>query len=128
MLLTKKKDEKKENRVENEVKSRHVVVPKAEVYKGEASITLRVELPGVTKEDVQVMIENNILTIEGKAKNFKDEKFTKVYQEFYQRDYKRAFELTTEVEEEKIEAKVEDGVLNLSLPLKKPETKTIEIK
>ena len=73
--------------------------------------------PGIRKEDIQVTLEDNTLTIEGERK-CEDEQRDK---QFYRREraygtFKRSFGLGTEVDTDKIAATYKDGILTLTLP------------
>jgi HSP20 family protein len=102
----------------------------AEVFENEESITLRVDLPGVSQSDVQVGIENNVLTIKASRAAPPDDGRT-VYH-LAERGYgevTRTFRLPGRVAGESAEARYEDGVLSIRFP-KRAEAKarTIEVK
>lgn len=93
------------------------------VDKGE-SFMITVELPGVTKEDINVAIAGPRVSITAEAK---EEKETKegdrlLHTERYATSYARSFELPVEVTEDGAEAHFENGVLTLTLPKRVPET------
>ena len=78
---------------------------------------IQVELPGLSKEDVQITLENSVLRLSGERKFEKDTK-----KENYHRiertygTFSRSFALPTQVSSDKVEAKFEDGVLSIVVP------------
>ena len=91
--------------------------PRVDVAESENDFTVHAELPGLRKEDIQVTLEDNMLTITGERK-YEDELKDK---QFYRREraygtFKRTFGLGTEVDADKIAATYKDGLLILTLP------------
>ena len=79
------------------------------------------DLPGVSKDDINVSIDGNMVTIEAEMKRSKEttDKSGKVLRsERYSGLMSRAFTLTQDVDDTKASAKYEDGVLTLELPKK----------
>jgi HSP20 family protein len=101
--------------------------PAVDIYEKDGNIVLKAELPGIEAKDVDVTVENNILTLRGE-RQFDQE----VQRENYQRversygAFTRSFTLPTVVETEKIKAEFKDGVLRMTLP-KKEEAKPKQI-
>ena len=86
-----------------------------------------VDLPGVAKEDVDVRVENDILTIAGRAKSAIPGEVS--YREYELVNYFRQFEVTEKVDQEKIKAEMKYGVLTVHLPkAEKAKPKRIEVK
>src|SRR5262249_17484900 len=102
--------------------------PPVDVYEDEHSITLKIEVPGIEEKDIDVRVENNILTVIGERKFEKEEK-----QENYRRverqygSFTRSFTLPTTVDPEQISAEYDKGVLKIQLT-KKAEAKPKQIK
>lgn len=97
----------------------------------EKAYYVEVDLPGVKKEDINVEVKDNVLTISGERK-FKKEEKDKGYvrtESFFGR-FERRFTLPSDADAEKIDAKVEDGVLYITIPKieEKEGTKKIEVK
>ena len=85
---------------------------------------LEVVAPGMDKNDFNVNIEKNILTVSGEKKNeVKDENEKQIRREYSFRSFKRSFTLDETIDAEKIEATYANGVLMLNLP-RKEEVKT----
>lgn len=78
--------------------------PKADYYETEKGFTLEVELPGVKKEDLDVQVEKNIITVKA-TRARKDEKFT----------YERSFRLADDIDTDNIKAALENGILSFEL-------------
>lgn len=104
--------------------------PKVDIYEKGGNIVLKAEVPGVSKEDVEVNIENNILTLRGERKQEKEVKEDDFYRmERYHGSFTRSFTLPRTVDPEKIEAKYRDGVLEVTLPkMEEAKQKKIQIK
>ena len=97
----------------------------------EKAYYVEVDLPGVKKEDINVEVKDNVLTISGERK-FKKEEKDKGYirTESFFGKFERRFTLPSDADAEKIDAKVEDGVLHITIPKieEKEGTKKIEVK
>lgn len=106
--------------------------PAVNITETEADFNIEVAAPGLSKEQFDVNIEDNTLTIsvEDKKENeVNEEKYTR--REFSYTSFKRSFNLPNTVEVEHINAKYENGILNLTLPKKEeakaPAVRRIEI-
>lgn len=91
----------------------------------EKATTYQVELaiPGFSKEDFNIQVDKNILTISSEKKTDMSEESNKVVRkEFSYKAFKRSFTLDEKIDVEKIEAKYENGILDITLP-KKEEAK-----
>ncbi len=97
--------------------SRNVANPFAtDVIDNGDSFELNAELPGFKKEDINLSIENDCLTISAERKLNKDEKVTNfIKRERFYGSYSRSFDLTG-IDVDKISAAYVDGVLKLTLP------------
>ena len=91
-------------------------LPLIDVVENEKFFVLKADLPGLTKEDIKVDVNENILTIKGERKQEKENKSEKYYtMERRYGSFQRSFTLP-EVEKEKITANFKDGVLEIMLP------------
>ena len=97
---------------------------KVDVSRSEGAYTVNAELPGIKKEDINVSIDGNMVTISGEAKKEKEEKKGEevIRSERYYGTVSRSFTLPQEVDEAKVEAHFADGVLKLTLPTKAKST------
>ena len=85
----------------------------------EAAYAVHAEIPGVKKEDIDVSIDGNLVTIRAEVKREKEEKGeTMLRTERYYGAMTRSFTLATDVDEKAATAKYADGVLELTLPKK----------
>ncbi|MDO8251266.1 MAG: Hsp20/alpha crystallin family protein [Rhodoferax sp.] len=94
---------------------------RVDVVEKDAGFTVRADLPGVKKEDINVRIDGNLVQIDAETKSEKElkEDGGKVLRcERYYGAVSRAFTLTQDVDEAKAVAKYENGVLTLELPKK----------
>ncbi|HVY55142.1 MAG TPA: Hsp20/alpha crystallin family protein [Thermodesulfobacteriota bacterium] len=102
--------------------------PAVDVYETEDSYVLKADLPGVSKEDIKIDVNNNTLTIKGEKKlEEKTEKDNYVRVERSYGSFSRTFALSDKVDSTNIKAAYKDGVLEVTLP-KKEEAKPKEIK
>ncbi len=101
--------------------------PAIDVYHDDGKLVVKADLPGLSKEDIDVSVVDNRLTIKGERK-----KETETKEENYHRierlygTFERTFELPATVDAGKIEAAYKDGVLEVTLP-EKPEAKPKQI-
>lgn len=91
----------------------------ADFYEDNDNYYVKVELPGVRKDDVKVAFEDGVVALKASRVQKQHEKEHKV-------EYQRSFRIPKEVSSEKISANFEDGLLTLTLP-KAPEVKPKKI-
>ena len=91
---------------------------------------VKVELPGVRKEDVKITMQENILTIHGEKKQEKESQGSSCHRvERSYGSFQRSFTLPTGVKHDKIEASHKDGILTITLPkAEEAKPKQIEVK
>ncbi len=100
--------------------------PATDVYETEDAVKIEVEVPGMSKDDIKITVEDNILRIHGQKKLEREEKGKSYYVvERSHGSFERAFRLPEYVEPEKITAKFENGVLTITLPKKEGEKKKV---
>lgn len=102
-------------------------VPAVNVEEQEDSILLTAELPGMTEEDIEVNIENNVLTIAGEKSSEREEsegRFHLVERSFG--SFRRSFALPRAVDSENVSAEVANGVVTISIP-KAPEARSRKV-
>jgi HSP20 family protein len=94
-------------------------------------LVIKVELPDVNREDVEVTVENNTLTLRGEKKlpaEVKEEQFRRVERRYGA--FTRSFTLPNTVDAAKVSAEFKNGVLTVKLPFKdeaKPRTINVEV-
>jgi HSP20 family protein len=108
-------------------------IPAVNIKENEAAFELELSVPGFKKEDFNLKLDNNLLTISAKVEDKTTEtteKFTR--REFKSRSFSRTFTLSDDVLVEAINAKYEDGILKVELPKNKEvienKQKRIEVK
>jgi HSP20 family protein len=102
--------------------------PLVDIYDSKDNLVVKADLPGLSKDDIQVAIQENILTISGEKKqelNIREDEYLRT-ERFYG-SFHRAITLPTEVDRTKVQANFKDGILELILP-KKEEAKPQQIK
>ena len=106
--------------------------PKMDVADLKDKIEVKVELPGMEKDEVTLTCENGILTVSGKRKQETEEKSKDYYmKEISSGSFSRSVRLPENIDESKIEAEFKNGVLTVMIPkteIKKDPVKTIPIK
>ena len=104
--------------------------PSVDITETEEEFHIKAELPEVKKEDVQVTLDNGVLTLQGERKEEREEKGRKVHR--IERSYGRfvrSFALPDLVDTAKVKAEFKDGILHLHLPKsEKARPKAIEVK
>jgi len=105
-------------------------LPAVDVRETEAEYLMEVELPGLSEKDIEVKLDNSLLTISSKKEEKKEEKKNGyLMRERRTASFCRSFVLPEEVDREKIGAEFKNGVLQLSFPkVPAAKPKTIEIK
>jgi HSP20 family protein len=91
--------------------------PAVDMYESDQALTVKAELPGFSKDDVQVEIKDNVLTLKGERKReheVKEEQYHRVERAFGA--FRRSFVLPALIDADKAEATFKDGVLELKLP------------
>ncbi len=93
-----------------------VMAPPVDVIEDSAGITLYADLPGLTKENLNMQVEANTLTIEGEMSLAVPENMDATHAEVNLPRYRRVFTLSKELDTEKISAEFKQGVLKLRIP------------
>ncbi len=92
-------------------------LPAVDILETDGAFVVTADLPGLNKDDIDVSIEDNVLTVSGERKFEKNEDegtFRRVERSYG--TFRRSFALPRGVDPSKVEAKFEDGVLTLNLP------------
>jgi HSP20 family protein len=103
-------------------------VPAVDIYEDEHKVSLKLEIPGVRQEELDVQVENNLLTVRGERKFDKEEKeenFHRIERRYG--SFSRSFTLPSTIDTNSVKAAYENGVLRIDLA-KKAETKPRQIK
>lgn len=93
-------------------------IPRVDIREERDSVTLRAEMPGVNKEDLDISIEGDELSIVGKTKPV-DAKLRLIHGETSDGDFSRTFVLGEELDPSNVKAKLDNGVLTLTIHKRK---------
>ena len=104
--------------------------PSIDIVEEKDKFLVRVDLPGFSKDDVSVTLQDNFLTIKGERKSEAVSKDANYYRrERMHGSFSRTFELPGTVDAKKIDAHFRDGVLHVTLPkTEEAKPKQIEVK
>jgi len=89
--------------------------PSVEVNASENEVRVSAELPGMDEKDVEVLVDNDILTIRGEKKSESEDQGRRFSEHYYGR-FQRSIALPFEVDEEKAQAAFKNGVLTVTIP------------
>jgi len=89
--------------------------PKLEVSEGNREIRITAEVPGMSEDDVELLVEDGVLTLRGEKKSQSEDKERGYSERFYGR-FERRIGLPAGVDEEGAKADFRDGVLTITLP------------
>jgi HSP20 family protein len=96
--------------------------PKVNVYEYDDKVGIVAEIPGLDKKQLNVEVEDGVLTISGdKHSTFEDEGAKVLRRELKQSSFKRSFELGEQLDGDNINASFKDGVLSVAIPKIEPE-------
>jgi HSP20 family protein len=119
------------NRQEDHLMNRGTWVPPVDIYEADGELVMKVELPDMKREDIELTVENNSLTIRGERKlseDIKQENFHRVERAYG--SFVRTFSLPVTVDPTKVGAEYKNGVLTVKLPFReeaKPRTINVEV-
>ncbi|GJQ48538.1 hypothetical protein KsCSTR_24870 [Candidatus Kuenenia stuttgartiensis] len=119
------KPEKTEYKGEKTVQGKYYI-PMTDIVETDKSLVVTMDVPGVKKENVNVVLENNVLEVDAKIDFTPYEHLNPVYTEYNVGHYTRKFTVSNIIDTGKIDAKLADGVLTLTLP-KAPEAQPKKI-
>jgi HSP20 family protein len=120
------------SRQEDDVMTRGAWVPPVDIFEsGNKELVIKAELPAMTREEIDVTVENQTLSIRGEKKfnqEVKDEQYHRVERTYGA--FSRSFTLPLTVDVTKVAAEYKDGVLTVTLPLReeaKPKHIKVEV-
>jgi HSP20 family protein len=111
-----KKQEAGRSLATERMKTGNVYLPNVDISEDKDGIYILADMPGVDDKDVNITLENDVLTIEGKVVPVNTEGRARAYTEYGVGDYFRSFILTEAIDRDKIVATIKDGVLSIALP------------
>jgi HSP20 family molecular chaperone IbpA len=92
------------------------IVPPVDIIEDSDGITVKADLPGVSRETLAIGVAGETLTIEGSVNLGESSSMQSVYAEIHVPQYRRSFVLGRDLDLDKISANLENGVLTLRLP------------
>jgi len=110
-----------------------VLAPRMDVTETENEYRVEAELPGLEEKDIQVTLENGVLTLAGERKEEREEKDEKqgfMHRESFRGRFERSLALPENADEKGVTAAYKNGILTLAIPKRpvaKPEVRTIPI-
>jgi len=117
---------------DEDITSRGDWAPPVDIYETAGhDLIIKAELPDMTREDVEVTVENNVLTLRGTRNlpaDLKEEQFRRIERRYG--SFSRSFTLPTTVDASKVSAEYKNGVLTVKLPYReeaKPRTINVEV-
>ncbi len=90
--------------------------PHVDIYESPRDVLLLVDLPGVDEQSIDVILQDDVLTIRGRVSGGVPEGASPVQLEYDIGDFERSFTITEAIDRDRIEATVRHGVLKLVLP------------
>lgn len=101
-------------------------MPAIELLEKNNEYEVKAELPGMSKEDVEVEISNNNIIIRGETKQEKEEKTENIYRsEFRYGKFLRTIPLPSEIKSDEAKASFKEGILKINAPKAQEETKKL---
>jgi HSP20 family protein len=117
-----------ETREETTIPAR-VFVPAADIFESKDALMVVLEMPGVDKSNVDVRVEEGVLSVRGQLDLSKYQGLQPLHIEYNIGHYARSFHLSSKIDQTKISAELQDGVLALSLPkIEEAKPQTIKVK
>ncbi|MDH4091461.1 MAG: Hsp20/alpha crystallin family protein [Cyclobacteriaceae bacterium] len=105
--------------------SSYAFVPKVDIIENEKAYEISVAVPGISKDDFKVDLNDNLLTVSGERKFSKEKKENNLHVlETQYGNFSRSFSLPENVDAGKIDAKYNNGILEITVP--KDEKKTLK--
>ena len=90
--------------------------PAVDIFEDKTGITVKADMPGVSKDRLEVHIDSDTLYIEGEAAISMPEQMQALYADVRSTRYERSFSLSRELDGERVDANLKDGVLTLRIP------------
>lgn len=107
----------------------NLLIPLADIVETEYAYSVRVELPGLKKDDIEINFGDDMLTISGESSTSeeKEEEGKVIHQERHHRSYRRTMRVPRQVDVENIHAEFKDGLLEIVLPKLEAEDQTEQV-
>jgi HSP20 family molecular chaperone IbpA len=93
-----------------------ILRPAADIFEDKTGITLKADMPGVSREQLDIQVDQDTLSIEGSTDIIMQTSMQAEYADVSATCYQRSFTLSSELDTDKIDASLRDGVLTLHIP------------
>jgi HSP20 family protein len=93
-----------------------VLRPPVDIFEDAEGITLQLDMPGVSKDRLNIQADRNALTVEGEARLDMPQSMEALYADVRATRYRRSFTLSGELEATNTDASLKDGVLTVRIP------------
>lgn len=104
-------------------------LPTTDIFETDDALTMLLEMPGVDRENIEISVENGVLTVEGKINFSKYEGLQPVYSEYNIGPFRRTFRISSRIDQDNIKAEMQGGVITLVLPkAEEAKPRRIEVK
>jgi HSP20 family protein len=104
-------------------------LPTADIFETQDALQVILEMPGVEKTNIDVTVEEGVLSVRGRLDFSKYNNLQPLYTEYNVGHYARSFRLSSKIDVSKIGAELSDGVLTLTLPkVEEAKPRTIQVK
>lgn len=104
-----------ETNVQNNTESKKAFhIPLADIYETEDIYSVKLEMPGIEKENLEIVIDDDELKLTAESADSESNKNLK-YAEFRAKNFSRTFRIGNDVDRNRIDAKLENGILTLIL-------------
>jgi len=120
-------------RGDDDVMARGDWMPLVDIYENDRhELLIKAEMPGMKREDIDIKVENNTLTIRGERRReseVREEQYHRVERSYG--SFSRSFSLPSTIDSEKVSAEYKDGVLTILLPTReeaKPRQVAVQVK
>lgn len=94
--------------------SKAFIIPLADIYETDELYSVKLEMPGVQKENLDIVIDNDELKITAESSIDENEKAVR-YAEFIVQNYSRTFRIGNDIDRNRVDARLENGILALTL-------------
>jgi len=102
--------------MEKKRESAQTIRPPVDIFEDAGGITLQADMPGVSKDRLQLQVDKDQLLVEGDVQFSMPEGMEALYADIRATRYSRSFSLSRELETERIDAVLKDGLLTLRIP------------
>lgn len=102
--------------VEKVANQNRPIIPAVDIYEDAQGIYLKADMPGVSKNNLDIQINNDTLSINGEMEIPVSERMEALYADIRSKRYQRSFSISRELDSDKIDASLNDGVLTMHIP------------